>query len=109
MDIKNAVIESTTLGIEDHGVFTAMIHLDYGDCGHQGFGGYCLGMPPDSDKPSGPAASHFIQRVLQIAGVASWEKLPGCSIRVKAKHTSIEAIGHFLKDDWFNPKEELQK
>jgi len=105
--IRNAVIKDTMLGIEDHGVFTASITLDYGGtC--QAFGGYCLGYPPTTevDVPS-DAASRFIQRVLEVAGVNEWEKLIGRPIRARSTHSHVEAIGHFMKEDWFDPKEEL--
>ncbi len=42
MEIKNAKIEKTTLGFEDHGIMTLFIYLDYGGSG-QGFGGYGFG------------------------------------------------------------------
>ena len=95
--IKNAQITSTALTIEDHGILTAWIHLDYGGV-HQGFGGWSL----ESDSKF---CSAFIRRVLEIAGVSSWEKLPGKSVRVKAEHNKIHAIGHYLNDEWFSPEE----
>ena len=33
MEIKNAKIESTMLGTEDHGIMTCYLYLDYGDKG----------------------------------------------------------------------------
>ena len=38
-EIRNAVIQSTMLGYEDHGILTCFLHLDYSGAG-QGFGGY---------------------------------------------------------------------
>ena len=40
-EIKNAIITGTYLGIEDHGILTFWLYLDYGGSG-QGFGGYQL-------------------------------------------------------------------
>ena len=107
--IRNAVITDTMLGIEDHGIFSASITLDYGGT-FQHFGGYCLGMPPDTevDVPS-DAASRFIQRTLQVAGVDKWEDLVGRPIRAEASRKGVEAIGHFMNNDWFYPKQELVK
>ena len=48
----------------------------------------------------------FIIRILEVVGCGSWEKLPGCSIRIKKTHSRISSIGNFLKDEWFDPKEE---
>ncbi|MEQ1888073.1 MAG: hypothetical protein ABL951_02700 [Alphaproteobacteria bacterium] len=103
-EIKNAIIKSAEICIEDHGLLTVWLMLDYGDSSAQGFGGYCLFNPnfPDKDR-----AGRFIRRVLDIAGVRSWDKLPGKTIRAKASGVSVESIGHILKDDWFTPSTDL--
>ena len=95
---KVALISSTMLGKEDHGIMTAYLHLDYGG-GGQGFGGYAL-----KDK----YLDTFITRVLKTAGVGTWEQLKGKYIRVKSEHAKIHAIAPVLGGDfveWFNPKE----
>ena len=66
-----ARIESTQLGPEDHGIFTAMIHLDYGESG-QGVGGY--------DLRCGRSCYRFVEGVLQACNVDSWEKVKGCTV-----------------------------
>lgn len=47
---------------------------------------------------------------LRELGVESWEELKGKTIRVRKTDEwgSIISIGHIIKDDWFNPKEELK-
>jgi len=101
VETKNAVITGTMLGIEDHGIFTAFVDLDYGGSG-QGFGGYCLGYPPDSKK-SGNAAATFIQEVLRLADVTKWEDLKGRPVRVRTTQNKVLALGHFMKEEWFYP------
>jgi hypothetical protein len=49
-------------------------------------------------------------RVLSTVGVDAWEKLPGTPVRVRGggfggSSGSIEAIGHYLKDEWLNLEE----
>lgn len=66
-----ARIESTTLGPEDHGIFTAMVHLDYGGAA-QGAGGY--------DLRHSDAAMKFVAGVLRVCNVDRWEKVPGCTV-----------------------------
>jgi hypothetical protein len=107
---KNAVIESTRLTIDDHGILSAWLILDYGGCG-QGFGGYCLYTPKDREHTakSRNYAGHFIWRVLEIASVGEWSKLRGKTIRVRAEHGEVHAIGHIIKDDWFNPSVDLKE
>ena len=108
LEVKNAVITNASLEIEDHGILTAYLTLDYGGTG-QVFGGYSLYLPKDyryHDVLS--YAGHFIYRCLEIAGVEKWSDLKGKSIRVKASYSHIEAIGHIIKDDWFNPKNDFK-
>lgn len=107
-EIKNAVIAKATLGRCDHGGLDAWLHLDYGG-GGQGFGGYALYLPPGFKHHSiESCAGHFIWRVLEIAGVETWEQLKGKTIRAKATWDKVEAIGHIVKDDWFNPSEDFK-
>lgn len=109
IETKNAIIESVSLGTHERGFLDASITLNYGgSC--QGFGGYCLYLPKSfkHHKLESPAG-HFICRVLEVAGVDSWDKIVGKSVRVKAEHCKVHAIGHIIKDDWFNPSEDFAK
>lgn len=108
-EIKNAVIKSASLGFGDRGFLDAWLDLDYGGmC--QGFGGYTLYLPKSWTHHSlNSPAGHFIFRVMEIAGVERWDKLAGKTIRVKATHGGVEAIGHIVKDDWFCPATDLKE
>ncbi len=109
-ETKNAVIESARITNDDHGLLSAWLTLDYGGSG-QGFGGYSLYLPDSftHSKKQANYAGHFIWRVMEIAGVTEWSQLAGKTIRVMARHDSIEAIGHIVKENWFNPKVEFEK
>lgn len=105
IEMRNAVIESVALTIADHGVLSAWLHLNYGGSG-QGFGGYSLYLPKNftHHKLNGPNyAGHFIFRCIEIGGAEEWSKLKGKTIRVRCEHSKIHAIGHIVKDDWFDP------
>jgi len=106
LEIKNALIERAAFDTERG--LSAWLYLDYGGSG-QGFGGYLLYGPHGWKANSQPGnfAGHFIWRVLEIAGVDDWENLKGKTIRVKSEHSKIHAIGHIVKEDWFNPSEEF--
>jgi len=107
VETKNAIIKSASLSTDDHGMLTSYLHLDYGGSG-QGFGGYALYLPESfthHNRLSG--AGHWVWRVLEIAGVTKWDNLPGKTIRVKSEHSKAHAIGHIVKDDWFNPSEDF--
>lgn len=73
-----AKVESTYLGIEDHGILTAYVHVTYGGSA-QGIGGYGFDQWDEVLKRRKGAAfgTEWIRRFLEAAGVDSWEKLPG--------------------------------
>lgn len=106
---RNATIESVSLSNDDHGLLTAFLHLDYGDSSHQGFGGFSLYSPRSKAANSKNWAGHFIWRCLEIGGVTEWSELPGRTIRVRAEHSIIRAIGHITRDDWFDPAMDFKK
>lgn len=94
-EIKNAIIESTTLGFEGHGILTCFLQLNYSGSG-QGFGGYALG---------GEYTTTVIKGILNTVGVESWENLKGKHVRVKREsdwNGKILEIGHFMEDKWFS-------
>jgi hypothetical protein len=103
METKNAIVKSVGLSNGDHGCLSAWLHLDYGGSG-QGFGGFML-YSPKAKEPS--FCGHFIWRCLEIAGVTEWNDIPGKSVRVKCNSGLVTAIGHIVKDDWFDPKKEI--
>jgi len=105
--IKNAIIERARIDDADRGLLTAWLMLDYGGTG-QGFGGYSLYLPkPYSHHMMLSHAGHFIWRCMEIAGVSSWDKITGKSIRVALDKPGfgglIKGIGHITKEDWFYP------
>jgi hypothetical protein len=101
---ENGKIESTHLGLEDHGIFTAWLHLVFDGSG-QGFGGFAFG---------GEFTDWFIREVLRVTGAENWEKIPGRYIRVKRDESrgKIIAIGSVennplrarVTGEWFEPR-----
>ena len=117
IEIKNAKITSTMLGVEDHGILTCWLYLEYGESGCQGcqgFGGYSLDTPDKTHvfwlRRVGCAwGMEFINRILAVVGVEKWEQLPGKHIRVRAEHSKVHAIGNIIKDNWFCPETDLNE
>ena len=108
IEVKNAIIASARLTADDHGLLSGWLNLDYGGSG-QGFGGYALYLPKSfSHHKLESVAGHFIWRCMEVAGVEHWNDLPGKSIRVKCEWSKIHAIGHIVKDDWFDPSQDFK-
>ena len=108
MEIKNAIIKEANIFIEEHGLLTVEIVLDCGK-GKQNFGGWSLYSPKSTNTFYGSAAGHFIWRVMEIADVRFWDRLEGKAIRVKCEHKKIHAIGHIVKDNWFDPNKDFRE
>lgn len=105
VEIRNARITSVSISNGDHGVLSAWVNLDYGDSG-QCFGGYCL---YNKNFPNADMCGFFIDSILKVVGAPNWEDLKGQTVRVKAEHKKVHAIGNILKDAWFDPSEEFTK
>lgn len=102
IETRNAIIQRASIGIEDHGLLTAFVTLDYGGA-CQGFGGYAFYSAGWKGGPGRNAMGLFVYRVLEIAGVSNWHELPGKCVRARADHGNVYAIGHITKDEWFDP------
>lgn len=105
-EIVNARIESTMLGIEDHGIMTFMITLDYGGSA-QGYGGYAFdSYDRDNKKRVGSAFGiDAIRSLLEAVGVTRWEDLKGKYVRVERESGwsgKIFAVGHIVESKWCN-------
>ncbi len=96
-EINNALISSTRLGFEGHGIFTFFLHLEW-EGGGIGFGGYVLG---------GESGIAFIKATMDVVGVDNWEQLKGkyCRVETGGWGTGAAGIGNLLKDEWLYPKE----
>lgn len=109
LKVTNGRIESTMLGVEDHGIMTFYLHLRFdGSC--QGCGGFAIDRydkVTDTRIGYGPAVM-AIRRILETVGVDKWEDLAGKLIRVKypADYSHrVPIIGNILEDRWFDLKE----
>ena len=97
--IVNAKASSTFIGREGHDIPTCQVRFDWGG-GSQSCGGYDL-------RHEGH--SQFIQSVIDVAGVDSWEALAGQFMRIDQTHIAIARIGHIVEDKWFVPGAGIQK
>lgn len=108
MKIENALIKSTHLGLEDHGIMSFMLDLEL-SVGCQGFGGWAMDeWSEGKQKRLGSAFGlECVRQILDVVGVDRWERLPGKHIRIRRNgdgwNARIDAIGHILEDKWFDP------
>lgn len=109
---QNALIESVSIGIERGAFLVAWLHLKLQDGFNQGFGGNVLYLSKSCTHHTMQSlAGHFIYRVLEIAEVENWNQLKGKTIRIRKKKSwgsTIDAIGHIIKDDWFSPEKDFK-
>lgn len=98
MKMQNAQIKRAHLGKDDHSVLAVCLDLEYGNGNTQSFGTYDL-------ADAGCLA--FITAVLRVVGVRSWEELVGRHVRIRADNGLIVSLGHYMKEDWFCPRDDL--
>ncbi len=108
----NALIESADISFERGFILDCNLVLSFGGSG-QSFGGWSLGGDPFQETTlskhheQSNLAAEFIGAVMAIAGVEKFSALKGKIIRVRKvdEWSKIIAIGHPIKDLWFDPKE----
>lgn len=109
MQIKNAKINYTKLGREDHGIMTFIIGLDFDGYCHQGIGCYALDGYNKETKTRVFSAKSMeaVSKILEVVGVDYWEELPGKYVRFKDQGWGkpIDEIGNLMEDKWFNLRE----
>ena len=107
--IKNAKIQSTMLGREDHGIMTWMITIKFDKCVSCGVGGYALDSYDKETKTRVFYAESMesVSKLLEVVGVDKWEDLPGKYIRFEDNGwgSIITKIGNIVEDKWFDLKE----
>lgn len=110
--IENGKISGTFIGQEDKGIFTCFVYVDM-DCGCGGFGGYALDEYIKNKKARFGTAYglEFIKRVLETLDIHEWERLKGTPCRVETEGVGgrILKIGHFMKNQWFDPNTLLEE
>lgn len=106
MTIKNAQIDGTFLGREDHGIMTFSVYVKFDSCCHQGIGGYALDYYNRETKARVFTAKGLeaISKILDVVGVEKWEDLNGKYIRIvdQGWGKPIDEIGNLMEDKWFN-------
>ena len=94
-EIKNAKIYKVTIELEDGPGLICELSLCYGLT----FQAFRL------DAPS--FAGIWITRVLELCEAKNLNELKGKCLRVRGNDQRIEAIGHIVMEDWFDPGVEL--
>lgn len=104
---RNAIIEDVRITIERGILLSCYVYLNYGDGGHQGFGGYTLYLDKVCDNHELESlAGNFLWNIMKVADVECLKDMKGKTVRVKADWDKVYGIGHIVKDLWFFPSEE---
>lgn len=107
-EIVNAKITSTMLGLEDHGIMTCTLFLEFAN-GGCGYGGYALDTYDEVKKMRvGTAAGlDAIMQLMKTLEVEKWEDLKGKYVRCETTGWggTVTNIGHLIKNKWFSFKE----
>ena len=91
MEIKNAIIEKPH-NIDDHGLLSAWLYLDYGGSG-KALWVRSLPTKTYAHHRLLSTCGYFVFRCLEIAGAQKWEDIKGKTIRVDADHlASVESV-----------------
>lgn len=96
--VFNAVVGKVSL-YSEYGNLHLAVEMDYGGR-FQAFGAYTVYAAKQFDH-----AGLFLKRLLEVAGADDWSRLAGRPVRVRRENGLIAAVGHFIDDDWFCPKE----
>lgn len=114
MEEVNAKITATQFGVEDHGILTFYVMLEWSG-GGQGLGGFSLDGYCEETKSRdvgyGPGLV-AMRRILETTGVDRWERLPGTLVRVRHHgwgSSKPPVIGHILEDKWFDLEQFMQE
>jgi hypothetical protein len=98
MITQNAQVESAPqIFIEDHGILTSFVQLNYGGGSRQGFGGY--------DLRYENRLHDWVESLMEVFGVRDLADIKGKPCRVKVEDGLVRSIGHFTGDRWFTPRE----
>ena len=105
MEIRNAKITKTMLGRENHGIFTFMIHIEFG-CSGCAVGCYALDEydTETQTRVFKAESMEIIAKILDVVGVDTWEDLKGQYIRIKDNGwgSTVNEIGNLMEEKWIN-------
>ena len=112
-NIENALIESVSLSMAEHGVLTYYIGFSLANGWHAGIGGYCIGHGYlGADEFSGyEKGIEALMRIMDVVGVERWEDILGKHIRVVTEGLGgrIHKIGNIMENKWFDEEAFFKK
>jgi len=108
MEMQNARIVSTELGLIANGMMSFFLHLEWPG-GGVGFGGRCLDewSAKHDERIGTQMGAQLIIQILKTVGVEKWEDLKGKYVRVPPVRlgATCNCIGHLLEDKWLDLNE----
>lgn len=108
LHVENAIVADIRVGLDEAGRLIGALVMQNSK-GLVTLGPHVLYafQPLAERQDTGNVAGHWLYRLMQVTGSPGLAAGVGRTVRILHDGSSILAIGHSVKDDWFRPADEF--